>query len=303
MPYDVETMPSQQMYLSTGEGAIDPARRVAAGELSDTEIDAFCEALNTDEFDADISETAVPKVCVDGRPQADGEQLLGPNSAGGTFTMVVADALTSNAYRKTGETAEQHAKTVYSELQKSGYEIGVHDDDRATGSNCGCGAEDRLDSVQPGYATILGFIERRGSELVTMLRSLDVEVSEELEAGVIAKASQLRADGYFTSGAGLRDAARSIQESSVVTLSGAHGELVGRINMIAGKTLDRKKLAARYGANMQAFNIDVPAIMFAADKLSLNPEEAHNKFVAALVYNLATASVLAGPSLRVLVHA
>jgi len=300
MPQEIE-----QMFLSTGEGKIDPATRVQAGEITEVEINDFSERMATDEFDAAIAALSIPNICVDGRGQSDGEQLLGGNAAGGTFTLVIADALTNGAYRKDGENAKDHAKNIYAELKKAGHDIGVHDDDHATGENCGCGAEDRLDNAaDPNAPTILGFIERRGNELFGMLRSLNIPVSEELEAKIISNATKLRAEGYATNGADLRRAAVDVAgESSVVKLTGVHNEVLARINLKPGTTLDRKKIAETFGPNYQAFNVDVPSIEFGVDQISQSVEEKHEKLVAALIYNLATASVLAGPSLRVVVRA
>jgi hypothetical protein len=78
--------------------------------------------------------------------------------------------------------------------------------------------------------------------------------------------------------------------------------LAARLTTTPGKTLDRQKLVERFGPNFQSFNVDLPAIQYGTEQISLNPDEAHAKNVAALVYNLATASLLAGPSLRIVSH-
>lgn len=51
----------------------------------------------------------------------------------------------------------------------------------------------------------------------------------------------------------------------------------------------------------EAFNLDVWAPKYGIDVISSSEKESEHKFVAAVLYNIATACVLAGPSLRVVV--
>ena len=290
----------EEAYLSIGEGAISPQARLEAGEITEEGIQQFIEALNDDSNYLDIDASQVPTDCVDGRFRKDGQARTGAEAAAGTFSVVMADALTNGSYRRSGEQAPAHVKRVFGVLQELGKEVGGHDDDHAAGANCGCGAEDRLDASDPHAPSILGYIARRGTEIQAVLATLGVEVSDDLNTAIMAQATHLREDGYATGGAELRAATKEVAgEDSIITLTGTHNEIVVNINMRAGKVLDRQKLAERFGDKYQAFNVDVMALKNGTDSISLTEEEAHKKLVAALYYNVATAAVLSHASLRV----
>lgn len=285
--------------LEIAEGAIDPDVRVANGEITNDEIEEFASRLETEEFYDEIKKLEddvfvfIPNVCVDGRIHG----KLGPNSAGGTNTLVVADALTTNAYRKDGEKAPAHALTLFNELKKAGYEIGGHGDDRATDEKCGCGAQDREDEV-------LAYIARRGEDVRTVIADLGIEIDDTTHNMITHNAVKLGEENYTTNGKELREAYVDIAgEESVPDLPGNHNEVAVVINTQAGTTLNREKIAAAYGNDkLQAFNVDVPALQKAAEAISHSPEEVTQKFIAMLYYNVATAAVLAGPSLRVIIR-
>jgi hypothetical protein len=233
----------------------------------------------------------------------DGRQELGANAAGGTFSLVAADALSSGHYRHPGENAAEHARRLYKELLKQGYAVGGHDDDHALAPACGCGAEDKLDSTDTSQPSILRYIVRRSADIRQLLKSLGIEVDDALHERISGKAAQLMQEGYAAPGAALRQAfVDTVGEAGVERLTGAHHEVALVVNTQAGSTLDRQALRAAFGELYQAFNVDLPSLQKAAEIISLSAAEAREIFVAALYYNLATAAVLAGPSLRVLVR-
>ena len=288
--------------LTIAEGKIDPDTRVRDGEITEAEINEFVEALESDEFYDEIA-SLIPTKCVDGRPRLDGAVTLGANAAGGTFSVVMGDALTTNRYRLVGEKAPQHATHVYEELQKAGHEIGVHDDDHAEGDHCGCGAEDKLDDMNAEQPSILRYMARRGDDIRTALADLGVEIDDETHALLKANAATLVEESYATTGAELKKVATDTAgDDCVETLTGSHKEAALVVQTQEGRTLNRVKLQERFGDKLQAFALDVPALRKAAEITALSPREVEQKFAAMLYYNVATAAVLAGPSLRIVAH-
>lgn len=294
-----ETMPEikQHLRLTLAEGSIDPDTRVANGEFSNEQIDDFCDDVLSESYDTPIDPKAIPNVCVDGRGQK-----IGPNAAGGSFTLVMADALTTQSYRKQGETASQHSKTLYEELTKMGYEIGGHDADHAGDGDSGCGAQDRLDNIHNrSKPSILEFIGRGGNEIRNYLsENVGFDVDDATHELIVENSKQLRTEAYAGSGSELKDAVVEVAgEESIEHLKDDHFEVLLKLYLRKGVALDRVKLREVYGDKLQAFAANVPNIKVGTDAISLSPEEASAKLAAALYYNVATASVLAGKGLRV----
>lgn len=287
-------------FLTIAEGGIDPDTRVSRGEITQDEIEQFVTDIQSEEFDAVIDAAAIPAVCVDGRGMR-----VGPNAAGGTFTLVVADALTTQTYRSQGDKAPAHATRLFTELTKAGKKIGGHDDDHAQGNNCGCGAEDKLDNVEDANGpSILGYIERRGGDIRTFLESplIGLTISDELHESIVARSAELRKEKYATAGADLKKATLAVAgEDAIEQLTGVHNEVALRIQTKPGATIDRPKLREKYGDKLEVFELDLPNLRSGVEAVSLTKEEAGKKLIAALYYNVATASVLAGPSLCVVV--
>ncbi|HWT55948.1 MAG TPA: cadmium-containing carbonic anhydrase [Candidatus Microsaccharimonas sp.] len=271
-----------------GEGSINPYARIANGEISHDQLNALVTALQSDELYVDIDPEMIPNSCVDGR----GDELVGPNAAGGTFSLVMGDALTTQSYRRPGEQAPVHARRMFGALARLDKKIGGHDDTHAQGDNCGCGADDKLDSEDPAVPSILEYITRRGEDIRTLLNGLNIQISDELHAKIMDNTQQLRDEHYATNGAELRQA--TIDEGGrVVTLPGKHVEAVLNVQTQAGKTLDRQKLHEMFDGALDAFNLDVPALQYGSTLLAVSETEAHERFVGALYYNVATAAALA----------
>jgi hypothetical protein len=289
-----------QALLTIGEGTIGPAGRVARGEISEQRVDQLEADVRTDRFYRQLPEGVfIPDECVDGRLGGN----LGPNAAGGTFTVVMGFALTGEQLRENGETAPKHAARVYRYLLDRGHRIGGHDDEQAHGPNCGCGAQDKLDNQDPSQPSILGYIERRSDDVRSAIESLGVEVSDNLHAKISSQATALRQEMYATTGADLRQAyVETAGDQSVSTLKGMHNEVLVVINTQEDTTLDRNAMAAEYHDEYEVFNVDAWAIKKSFDSMALSAEEANENYIAALYYNVATAAVLADSSLRVVVR-
>lgn len=287
--------------LTLAIGTIEPAPRVASGDIEAAKVGDLAERLTGDEFFTETPEST-PSACVDGRSEADGTSANTLNAAGGTFSAVVGDILTTGTYLRSGsDTAATHAIAVYSFLRQAGYAVGGHDADHATGEGCGCGAEDK-------FKDLLDFIHAEGAAVRDVVggiaSALGIDIPDELHDHIVSRAGLLSTSGYVSTGSQLRAAFVDAtgDKNAVRTLTGPHNEVVLVVNLDAGVTLDRARIRAEFGDKYQAFNVDVPALQAAAKALSLTPEEANAKLIAMLYYNVATAAVLGGKSMRVVVH-
>lgn len=275
-------------------GSIDPQLRVDSGEILDDKVNELTQRL--DEFYEQIDAEAIPKWCVDGRG-TDGEHPLAPNAAGGTYSLVVADALIdAEALLANNEkkTSADHAQRLFSALTNNGYDIGGHTDDHAEGENCGCGACDKM-------AQIFDFIANNIEVVSGFAAKLGVEINDDLKYKISQNARLLLANEYVSSGKKMIGVIEDkAGNDHVQKLTGSHNEVVLAVNTKSGTTLDRPALAKEFGDDYQAFNLDVWALKSGVEAIATNPEEEFpEKFAAAVVYNIATACVLAGPSLRV----
>jgi hypothetical protein len=278
-------------------GTIGPKARIASGELTQTEVDEFASELGTDRFYDAVGE-------------------LGPNAAGGTFTLVVADALTTRRFMAGGDNAAQHAKTMYKWLIENADTpenrlviprqcidgrplapgsapsralIGDHDSDHGKDD---CGAEKRLPDI-------LAFISNNGDVLREIAVGEGVEVDERTHAMIVSGAQSLIDEGYVSDALALRNSFTEVAgEECISCLSGGHAEVAARKNRDPGITLNRARVQAEYGTKIEAFNVDAGVFPAAANVVSITPEEAHQKTVAMEYYNTATALVLADASLR-----
>ncbi len=282
--------------LRIGEGAINPEERIVQGEITGAQVEVFCIALENDFFVKEIVDTTTPDTCVDGRGFE-----VGGNAAGGTFTLVMADALTNQTLRRGQESAPNHARRFFTALTEAGARVGGHTG-HAEGDNSGCGAEDKLDSQIDGAPSILSYIVRRGNDIRELLNSIGVKVSDEIHTKIVDNAAKLRAENYATNGKELEAVTKEIAgDDATPLLVGEHAEVALDIETHPGKTMDRQKIYAAYAGKMQAFHLDVWAVENGVKLLAQSEPEARERFVAALYYNVATACTLA-KNVRIVTH-
>lgn len=292
----------QQMQVgelgSAAVGTIGPAQRIASGELTNDEVDTFAAAVANGEFDTAVS------------------QELGPCAAGGTFTLVIADALTHGRFTQPGDKAADHAKRMYAWLQSyadspdnrliiprqcvdgrgvaedskpSPYIIGDHDSDHGTDD---CGAQKRL-------GDILGYVADNADTLRAVAEREGVFVDDVTHVMIASNARLLLDAGYVSTGNELRAAYTEVAgEESIARLEGHHNEVVARKNRNPQITLDREAIKARRGLGLQSFEVDAGVFPAAANVIALDEQSAHQLVVAMEYYNTATALVLSEPSLR-----
>lgn len=279
-------------------GTIGPAPRIASGELTSDEVDAFAQAVANGEFDVAVSEE------------------LGPCAAGGTFSLVIADALTVGSFAEPGDTAADHARRLYTWLQDyadtpenrlviprqcidgrpvakgsrpSPHIIGGHDSDSATDD---CAAQKRLPDV-------LGFIADRGDILRANAEHEGVLVDDETHALIMSKARALLEAGYVSTGNELRAAFTDVAgESAVARVQGSHHEVLARKNRNPHTTLNRASIQAQHGLALQSFEVDAGVFPAAANVIAADERSAQQLVAAMGYYNTATALLVCGPSLR-----
>ena len=230
--------------------------------------------------------------CVDGRTPEGGANPLAPNSAGGTESLMVADDLTTKRFAGPDGTTLSAYENMVTTLVSNGYAVGGHTDSHASGEKSGCGANDKL-------AAIYSYIAKNGDVLRGLAEKLGIDVDDQAHQMIAGNA---KARAQFSNGSELLAVLEEHAEEELVDkLQGDHNEVVAAINMRAGTTLDRDALAAEFGPDYQAFNVDAWAFEEAARVISLSDQETRQKVVALTYYNLATALVLAGPKMRVVV--
>ncbi len=287
------------MTLSFAEGSVDPTERIERGEIDSQKGNELVGRLRNREFITDADPKAIPCDCMDCRGQSNGQAVVGPKAAGGTMTCVMGDALTTDSYRHPGEKAPEHKRRVLTELKKLGHKVGGHIGAPGYG---GCGAEGKLDNKEPDAPSILSFIGRKAPAIFGTLRTLGYEVEPELEAGISAKATQLRHEGYATSGEELAQVGKEVAgEENVRELEGQQQGVVVVVLTRPGEILDQSAIRKEYGDEYEVFEIAAWSIANGANATSINPEEEHQKLIAGLAYNLAAGGVIAGPGMPIVI--
>lgn len=278
-PMDTVDTTNELKYLTLD----DAVGGIEADESQLERLDEITYRVATGEFHKPVT-GKIPKECMDGRPGGE----MAPNSAGGTFSLTVADDLTTQRF-STGKTLVEADREVSKVVQGEGGLVGGHCTHTASGEKCGCGAKDE---IKPIY----GFIEKSPLVIRRKVESLGIHVSDEVHNLIVKNASE-RTD--FSTGAelsaSLKDTAGDQAES---VLAGPHREVVAAINSRRGTSLDRQAFAEAFGADYQAFNVDVWTFGEAAAATSLSDEETAMKIVALAYYNVSAAYILCGPGMR-----
>lgn len=276
-----QSQKTDYLLLEYAEGTI------GAREDQQEKLDDVTELLAQGEFHTLVDGYGLIK-CIDGRAGGYG---VYPNSAGGTETLLVADDLTTKHFGGDSGTTAEAYQSLLEHLEGNGETVGGHSDNHSTSEASGCGANDKLDKIY-------GFIARSGHLLRDLSDKLGVPVEESVHQMILANAS---ARSEFSSGAELLQILKQGENVHHEELQDAHNEVVAVINTQPDTSLDREALAEQFGENYQAFNVDVWAFSDAAGSISDMPDEIPAKVAAMVYYNLATAHVLCGKNLRVVV--
>lgn len=251
-------------------------------------LDEFTERVGSGEFLRPTDATVVSD-CIDGRCGAVGTLL--PNAAGGTESLMVADDLTSKLFAGDDSSTLAQYHKLLDFLQDNSCPIGGHTADGASGHSSGCGANDKLSAIYE-------FIATHGDVLRELALNLGVDADDETHSLIVKNAAERSS---FSEGDELLEELRCHQQAKLSVLKGNHREVVAIINTRSGTTLDRDAVRDAFGDDYQAFNVDVWAFPGSAAKLASDQTDKARKVVAMVYYNLATAHVLVGPALRVVV--
>ncbi len=265
---------------------------IQAGPEQSERLDEVTERVGSGEFHRE-TEGRIPCKCIDGRC-SNLDNLL-PNSAGGTETLMVADDLTTKNFALNGDrtTGGQYSALV-DYLKDTDNPVGGHTAEDLHGAPSGCGANDKLPAIYE-------FIAKNGEVLRGLAAKLGVEVDDETQQLITGNAGTR---SEFSSGAELLATLKEKGgNESVDVLKGGHKEVVAVINKKFGTTLDRNAFEAEFGEGYQAFNVDAWAFEEGARAITQlgGDKEQAQKQVAMVYYNLATACVLCGPNMRVVV--
>lgn len=282
----------------TAVGTIDPGTR----SLDTRMVEQLENDVLNGVFDVPVSKgVSLPCACIDGRLPLASENLnFVPNAAGGTLTLLMGELLTTSSnIATTANTSEKAMNSLLAFLQSQGLsdQIGGHSGTvNGSAMTSGCGANDHLVSITK-------LITQKSEEILSILRDLNISIDKEKVFYPISENAKqlLQKSGYFSTGA---EIARTLEAASpdgnFPHLQGEHNEVFIRLNMTVGTTLDRHALTKAYDDDYQVFNVDVWAIENAAETLSYSADEKTKKFVAMIIYQVATAMQLCGPSMRII---
>ena len=230
----MRTIAIKYSMLSEAEGTIQ------ATEKQQERLDEMTERLASGEFHVPTTIT-IPCKCIDGRISA--KPTEGPNAAGGTETLFVADDLTSKRFASDDGSVTGGMRNIMTELEETGLLIGGHTDDyHSEETQSGCGANDRLEQI---YAMIV----RKADVIKEIADSILGEgiVDHATSERIVANAAS-RKD--FPAGQDVISVFKSARNAKLEELHGEHSEVVAVINLKKGTTLDRRALAKELGASL-----------------------------------------------------
>jgi hypothetical protein len=267
-------------------------------EQEDERFEEMTQRVGRGEFHTEINWDNELKMllarCVDGRVPEAGANPLAPNSAGGTESIFVADDLTTKRFAHEDGTTLSGYKKLVGSLVAKGYVVGGHEDAHADEEKSGCGANDKL-------PLIYEYIAENGDVLRALTEKLGITVPDNAHNLIVGNAAGRM---EFSKGSDLLAALKEkAKEEFVDKLHGGHNEVIATINNRKGTTLNRDALAAEFGPEYEAFNVDAWAFEETARVTSPGEDatEVQQKIIALAYYNLATTLVLAGPKMRVVV--
>ncbi|HET8991903.1 MAG TPA: hypothetical protein VFN31_02610 [Candidatus Saccharimonadales bacterium] len=297
--------------MDYAEGSVDPSVRVKNGEISQDNIDQMENEIINNQYTQYVDKGLSVCHCMDCRRTSDNQAVIGVKAAGGSLTAVIADSLTLGKYRKPGESVAGHTRTVLQELVKRHQSIGGHTaTNLASPAMSGCGAADKLDNLDPSHEhpSILDFFIRNADRIFEDLGSLNdkanlgLNLTDKLEAGMVERAQNLRAENYATTGKEISEVMTEIAgPENMDELSGPQKAVLAVVMMSPGEVLDMAKIHDKYDDDYEVFEISGWGVANTIRALSLDPEDYNDMLVAALAYNLSAAGVIGGPGLKIIV--
>lgn len=281
----MRTIDTKYSVLSEAEGTIQAATK------QQERLEEMMVRLASGEFHVS-TKIPIPCKCIDGRSSANPTE--GPNAAGGTETLFVADDLTSKRFASDDGSVTGGIRNIMTVLKESGMPIGGHTDDHhAHPLQSGCGANDKLEQI---YAMIVKKVD--SIKVITESILGEGAVDQATSDRIVVNAAS-RTD--FPAGQDVVSVFKSSPNVLLEELQGEHNEVAAVVNLKKGTTLDRGALAHEFGNTYQAFNIDAWSFQTAAVTISRAEAEVRQKVVAMTYYNVAAALVLCGPRMPVII--
>lgn len=278
-------------YITLGSAAIGS---IEPRPDQQARLDEITKRLQTDEFYVKTTES-IPRKCIDGRSPKAGFTDFAPNAAGGTETLLIADELTQQRFHDGDDDTSDDFARLIDFLHSKGYQCGGHTDDHAGGDTSGCGANDKL-------PVIMQFLAGHGTVVRAAAEALGVSVDAADHERITARARQLVGENRYANGARMLATLRKkTHDAAIDPLVGRHNEVIAVINTKQHTTLDRNALMKEFGETYEAFNVDVWSFPEAARQIAQH-EGAPALELAMVYYNLATAYVLGGANLRIIIR-
>jgi hypothetical protein len=290
-------------YLPFAEGPIDPSNRIAQGEIDVQIVDELITRIQGDEYTLHGDPTAIVNECMDSRGQTNGHMVVGVKAAGGTTCMVLMDALTNDSYRAPGDKAPTHKATIFGELKKNQQPVGGHTADTVPDPQyAGCGAEDKLDAPDdehPQKPSTLRLLTQQANTIFDFMREAGYKVEPKLAQHITGKGQALRNEHYATSGKELSDAGDPKHRK---VLTGDQKAVLVVIMTEPGAYLDQEAINKDYGHDYEVFEVAAWGIENSAKEISVTSEDQHAKTIAGVAFSLATAGVIVGPGMPILIR-
>lgn len=282
---EMQPLAQEFLLLEGAEGKIQKT------ETQDIEVvDELTEDIGAGAFNVETFKL-LPCKCIDGRTCI--HPTEGPNAAGGTETIFVADDLTTKRYAAADGSVAGSMKRLIEELQKDVKPVGGHSDNKPDKPEdaSGCGANDKLPEIYDLMVRKADVIKDYAEKILGF--AIDDETEHQLIIG------NAKARTSFSSGKEVLETFKDNPGADHEELDGGHKEVVAAINFREGTSLSRELLAQKYGPDYQAFNVDAWSFQHAAEATSETADEVRKKVIAMTYYNVATALVLCGPEMRI----
>lgn len=281
-------------YIEFGQNGIG---KVQAGPDQQERLEQFTQRVGSGEFHKYINwDDSYGKIslvrCVDGRsPETPSEQLA-PNAAGGTLSLFVADDLTTKRFAGSDNSTISGFEKVVHHLSTKNFAIGDHTGNHAHGEITDCGANDKIDQIYK-------YIAERHDTLRNIASKIGIEAYDKCDLLIVNNA---KSRTEFSDRNKIINVIRENSNAEFFEyLVGDHHEVIVTINNRPNTTLDRAAITEEFGSNYQSFNVDLWAFADAAASISESDSEVKQKLVAMTYFNLATALVIGGPKMRLVI--
>ncbi|MDR1197259.1 MAG: cadmium-containing carbonic anhydrase [Candidatus Nomurabacteria bacterium] len=275
--------------MASGDIGVKPEQAAAASRFfADLEAGQFGEVLKS-------TEETFPTACIDGRT---GEDLpeTSLKTAGGTLSFWAA-------YRLTGGTMDYDGFLQI--LQENDLPIGGHTDDHDhTSGGTGCGANDKLPEIIEKLAN-----PQTNNPIFNTAGLIDNSTDAFSQVVIENSAKDLAAADLGSAAQRTENLAKFVKPDR---LTGQHQEVTVLVNLRENTAVDTSEISKKYGAEISAFAVDAWTFQNSAEKVItainmsgqdpeyLNIASSYRLADALTAFNLATASALCAPGMKII---